>query len=31
MTVSPDGKWITVEFTNKLRGTTTTYKMEKQS
>ena len=31
MTVSPDGKWITVEFTNKLRGSTTTYKMEKQS
>lgn len=31
MTVSPDGKWITVEFTNKQRGTTTTYKMEKQS
>jgi len=31
MTVSSDGKWITVEFTNKERGTTTTYKMEKQS
>lgn len=31
MTVSPDGKWITVEYTNKERGTTTTYKMEKQS
>ena len=31
MTVSPDGKWITVEFTNKQRGTTTIYKMEKQS
>ena len=29
MTVSADGKWITVEFTNKERGTTTTYKMEK--
>ena len=31
MTVSADGKWITVEYTNKQRGTTTTYKMEKQS
>jgi len=31
MTVSLDGKWITVEYTNKERGTTTTYKMEKQS
>ncbi len=31
MTVSSDGKWITVEFTNKERGTTTTFKMEKQS
>jgi hypothetical protein len=31
MTVSSDGKWITVEFTNKERGTKTTYKMEKQS
>ena len=31
MTVSPDGKWITVEYTNKQRGTTTTYKMEKKS
>ncbi len=31
MTVSSDGKWITVVFTDKLRGTTTTYKMEKQS
>lgn len=31
MTVSSDGKWITVEFTDKERGTTTTYKMEKQS
>jgi len=31
MTVSSDGKWITVVFTDKQRGTTTTYKMEKQS
>lgn len=31
MTVSSDGKWITVVFTDKERGTTTTYKMEKQS
>jgi hypothetical protein len=31
MTVSSDGKWITVEFTDKERGTTTTYKMQKQS
>jgi hypothetical protein len=31
MTVSPDGKWITVEYTNKERGTTTAYKMEKKS
>lgn len=31
MTVSSDGKWITVEFTDKQRGRTTTYKMEKQS
>jgi hypothetical protein len=31
MTVSADGKWITVEYTNKQRGTTTTYKMAKQS
>lgn len=30
MTVSPDGKWITVEYTNKERSTVTTYKMEKQ-
>ena len=32
MTVSPDGRWINVECkNNKERGTTTTYKMEKQS
>jgi len=31
MTVSSDGKWISVVVTNKERGTTTTYKMEKQS
>ncbi len=31
MTVSSDGKWITVVFMDKQRGTTTTYKMEKQS
>jgi hypothetical protein len=31
MTVSSDGKWITVVFSDKQRGTTTTYKMEKQS
>lgn len=31
MTVSSDGKWITVVYTDKQRGTTTTYKMEKQS
>jgi hypothetical protein len=31
MTVSSDGMWITVEYTNRERGTTTTYKMAKQS
>lgn len=31
MTVSSDGKSIGVEYTNKERGTTTTYTMEKQS
>jgi hypothetical protein len=31
MTVSSDGKWITVVFTDKQRGRTTTYKMEKKS
>jgi hypothetical protein len=31
MTVSADGKWMTVEYTNKQRGTTTSYKLEKQS
>lgn len=31
MTVSSDGKWITVVFTDRQRRTTTTYKMEKQS
>jgi hypothetical protein len=31
MTVSPDGRWINVEYKNKERGTTTTYKAEKQS
>jgi hypothetical protein len=31
MTVSSDGKWITVVYTDKQHGKTTTYKMEKQS
>ena len=31
MTVSSDGKSIDVEYTNKERGTTTTFTMEKQS
>ena len=31
MTVSSDGKWITIVFTDKQRGTTMTFKMEKQS
>jgi len=30
MRVSPDGRWINVEYKNKERGTTT-YRMEKQS
>lgn len=31
MTVSPDGRRINVEYKNKERGMTTTYKMEKPS
>jgi hypothetical protein len=33
MTVSPDGRWINVEYKNKNkeRGATTTYRMEKKS
>jgi len=30
MTVAPDGKSIKVDFTDKLRNTTTTYTMDKQ-